>query len=78
MMANVDLLVYDYVIGSPNPINGLAVEGPLAGERHLQESPFVAYMRIPIRHGMTVGELARMYNAEKNLGADLHKYLLYR
>src|SRR5512138_3123918 len=29
-------------------------------------------MRMPIRHGMTVGELARMYNAEKKLGADLH------
>src|SRR5215475_3666090 len=33
---------------------------------------FVGYSRIPIRHGMTVGELARFYNGEKNLGADLH------
>jgi len=61
-----------YVLDRPNPINGVSVEGPLADERHLREHPFVAYMRMPIRHGMTVGELARMYNAEKKLGADLH------
>jgi uncharacterized protein YbbC (DUF1343 family) len=58
-----------YVLDRPNPINGIAVEGPLADEKHLS---FVAYMTMPIRHGMTVGELARMYNAEKKLGADLH------
>jgi len=60
-----------YVLDRPNPITGMSVEGPLADERHLRERPFVAYMRMPIRHGMTVGELARMYNAEKKLGADL-------
>jgi uncharacterized protein YbbC (DUF1343 family) len=60
-----------YVLDRPNPINGLQVEGPLADERHLRERPFVAYMRMPIRHGMTVGELARMFNGEKKIGADL-------
>jgi uncharacterized protein YbbC (DUF1343 family) len=33
---------------------------------------FVAYFRMPIRHGMTAGELAQMFNAENHLGADLH------
>jgi uncharacterized protein YbbC (DUF1343 family) len=61
-----------FVLDRPNPINGLAVEGPLADEAHLRDRPFVAYMRMPIRHGMTVGELARMYNTEKGIGADLH------
>jgi len=58
-----------YVLDRPNPINGLAVEGPLLDEQYVS---FVGYMAMPIRHGMTVGELARMYNGEKKLGADLH------
>ena len=58
-----------YVLDRPNPINGVAVEGPLLDSGHVS---FVGYMRMPIRHGMTVGELARMYNGEKRLGADLH------
>jgi len=57
-----------YVLDRPNPINGLAVEGPLLDSKYFS---FVGYMRMPIRHGMTVGELARMYNAENKLGADL-------
>ncbi len=58
-----------YVLDRPNPINGVAVEGPLLAEKYFS---FVGYMRMPIRHGMTVGELARMYNGEKKLGAVLH------
>lgn len=58
-----------YVLDRPNPINGVAVEGPLPDNKYIS---FVAYTRMPIRHGMTVGELARFYNGEKNLGADLH------
>jgi uncharacterized protein YbbC (DUF1343 family) len=57
-----------YVLDRPNPINGLAVEGPLLDSKYFS---FVGYMRMPIRHGMTVGELARMYNGENKLGADL-------
>ena len=56
------------VLDRPNPINGIAVEGPLLDPRYVS---FVGYMRMPIRHGMTVGELARMYNGEKALHADL-------
>ncbi len=58
-----------FVLDRPNPINGVAVEGPLLDPRYIS---FVGYMRMPIRHGMTVGELARMYNGEKGLHADLH------
>ncbi len=58
-----------YVLDRPNPINGVAVEGPLLDPKYVS---FVGYMRMPIRHGMTVGELARMYNGEKGLHADLH------
>jgi uncharacterized protein YbbC (DUF1343 family) len=58
-----------FVLDRPNPINGVAVEGPLLDAGHVS---FVGYMRMPIRHGMTVGELARMYNGEKGLRADLH------
>ncbi len=56
------------VLDRPNPINGLAVEGPLVEPGF---ESFVGVVPIPIRHGMTVGELARYFNAEYNLGADL-------
>ena len=56
-----------FVLDRPNPINGVTVEGPV-----LDEPPtFVGFYRVPLRHGMTVGELAKMYNAEKKLGAKL-------
>jgi uncharacterized protein YbbC (DUF1343 family) len=59
-----------YVLDRPNFINGLDVGGPLLDEEHVS---FVGYMTgMPVRHGMTVGELARMYNGEKALGVDLH------
>jgi uncharacterized protein YbbC (DUF1343 family) len=58
-----------YVLDRPNPITGLSVEGPRLEEKYVS---FVAYMPgLPIRHGMTVGELARLYNGEKNLGAEV-------
>ena len=56
------------VLDRPNPINGLAVEGPLL-ERGLES--FVGIAPIPIRHGLTVGELACYFNAEFGFGADL-------
>ena len=58
-----------YVLDRPNPINGVAVEGPMLEEKYFS---FVGYMPMPIRHGMTVGELARMFNGEKKLGAEVH------
>lgn len=56
------------VLDRPNPINGATVEGP--GIAPGFES-FVGIAPIPIRHGLTVGELARYFNAEHRLSADL-------
>src|SRR5438067_12746639 len=57
-----------FILDPPNPINGVDVEGPVADADKLS---FTAYHTIPVRHGMTVGELARLYNEEKKLGADV-------
>lgn len=50
------------VLDRANPINGRLVEGPV----YTGPSSFVAFHRLPIRHGMTVGELARLFNGERN------------
>jgi uncharacterized protein YbbC (DUF1343 family)/CubicO group peptidase (beta-lactamase class C family) len=55
------------VLDRVNPINGEDVEGPV----YAGEPKFIAYHRIPLRHGMTAGELARMFNAERGWNADL-------
>jgi uncharacterized protein YbbC (DUF1343 family) len=57
-----------FILDRPNPINGVDVEGPIADADKLS---FTAYHTIPVRHGMTVGELARLYNTDKKLGADV-------
>ena len=61
------------VLDRPNPINGWQIEGPLSRAPAAGESPntFIAYLPMPIRHGMTMGELARLYNEEKKINADL-------
>src|SRR6185436_14689086 len=56
------------VLDRPNPINGLDVEGPLADADKLS---FVVYHSISVRHGMTTGELARFFNEERKIGAEL-------
>ena len=57
-----------YVLDRPNPITGVHVEGPLLDE-NLRS--FVGCYPMPIRHGLTFGELATMANAERKLNADL-------
>ncbi len=58
-----------FVLDRPNPITGFYVEGPvLDSDLH----SFVAYFDLPVRHGMTFGELAEMFNGENKLGAKLH------
>jgi uncharacterized protein YbbC (DUF1343 family)/CubicO group peptidase (beta-lactamase class C family) len=57
-----------YVLDRPNPITGVHVEGPLLDPDKLS---FVGYFPMPLRHGMTAGELAAMFNSEKRIGADL-------
>ncbi len=56
------------VADRPNPINGLGVEGNLLDVSYRS---FVGLYPIPMRHGMTVGELARFFNAEFSIGCDL-------
>jgi uncharacterized protein YbbC (DUF1343 family) len=56
------------VLDRPNPVNGAFVQGPVAD---LGKESFVSYSQTPVRHGMTVGELARMFNAERKIGAKL-------
>ena len=58
-----------YVLDRPNPINGFSVEGPVLDK---DLTSFVAYFPLPVRHGMTVGELAEMFNRENHLGVKLH------
>jgi uncharacterized protein YbbC (DUF1343 family)/CubicO group peptidase (beta-lactamase class C family) len=57
-----------YVLDRPNPIGGNVAQGPLSEPG--RES-FVNYGPIPVRHGLTLGELAQMFNAEHNIHARL-------
>ena len=62
--AGIEVIVLD----RPNPVTGSFVQGPLAESAHLS---FVSYHPLPVRHGMTMGELARMFNAERKINARL-------
>ena len=57
-----------FVLDRPNPINGETVEGAIADADKLS---FVVSHTVPVRHGMTIGELAQMMNIEKKISADL-------
>ena len=56
------------VLDRPNPIDGVQVEGPMLDKAQFG---FTGYMSMPIRHGMTMGELAKLFNAENKIGANL-------
>lgn len=56
------------VCDRPNPIGGEEVEGPVLESGY---ESFVGLFPIPMRHGMTIGELARYFNERSGLGADL-------
>ncbi len=56
------------VLDRPNPINGAFVQGPLSEPGR---DNFTNYGPVPVRHGMTLGELAQMFNSEHNLHAKL-------
>jgi uncharacterized protein YbbC (DUF1343 family)/CubicO group peptidase (beta-lactamase class C family) len=62
--AGIEVIVLD----RPNPITGSFVQGPVSDEG--RES-FTHYSAVPVRHGMTLGELAMMFNAERKIGARL-------
>jgi uncharacterized protein YbbC (DUF1343 family) len=58
-----------YVLDRPNPLGGALMEGNLVREGFRS---FVGLYPIPNRHGMTAGELARLFNAREGFGAELH------
>jgi uncharacterized protein YbbC (DUF1343 family)/CubicO group peptidase (beta-lactamase class C family) len=58
-----------YVLDRPNPINASLVQGPVMDA---DLKGFTGYFPLPIRHGMTVGELARLFNSEGGINAQLH------
>jgi uncharacterized protein YbbC (DUF1343 family)/CubicO group peptidase (beta-lactamase class C family) len=62
--AGVEVIVLD----RPDPVTGSFVQGPVSDAG--RES-FTNYWTVPVRHGMTIGELAKMFNAERNINARL-------
>jgi uncharacterized protein YbbC (DUF1343 family) len=63
--AGVEVIMLD----RPNPITGVFVQGPVSDPG--RESNVNASSSIPVRHGMTIGELAKMFNGERHIGAKL-------
>ncbi|MGA7558600.1 MAG: serine hydrolase [Terriglobales bacterium] len=62
--AGVEIVILD----RPNPITGSFVQGPVSDAG---QEKFTNYFPVPVRHGMTLGELAKMFNAERHIGAKL-------
>jgi uncharacterized protein YbbC (DUF1343 family)/CubicO group peptidase (beta-lactamase class C family) len=58
-----------YVLDRPNPLDGETIEGPMLDRANIS---FTGYFPMPVRYGMTLGELAQFFNAENYIGADLH------
>lgn len=56
------------ILDRPNPLNGLTVQGPILEEKFIS---FVGLYSLPVRHGLTIGEICKMINIEENIGADL-------
>lgn len=68
MKAAAQAKVAFHVLDRPNPLNGVQLEGNLLGERYRS---FVGLYPLTNRHGMTAGELARMFNQEEGFGCEL-------
>ncbi len=58
-----------FVLDRPNTIGGVIVEGPMLDP---DKTNFVAYFPLPVRYGLTIGELAQFFNLENHIGAELH------
>jgi uncharacterized protein YbbC (DUF1343 family) len=58
-----------YVLDRPNPVGGSIVEGPMLDA---DKTNFVGYFPLPVRYGLTIGELAQFFNAENHINCDLH------
>jgi uncharacterized protein YbbC (DUF1343 family) len=64
-----------FVLDRPNPVGGLAVAGPMLKPSEM--SP-VNHLALPVRHGMTVGELAELMNADEHMGLGLEVVRMIR
>ena len=64
---HISFIVFD----RPDPLGGEVIEGPVLDCDRLS---FTGYFPMPLRYGMTLGELARMFNEENKIGADLHVF----
>ena len=62
--AGIEIIVLD----RPDPITGSFVQGPMSDPGH---ENFTNYGLVPLRHGMTMGELAKLFNSERNINARL-------
>ena len=58
-----------FVLDRPNPMNGETVEGPVTDA---DKTGWLSYMPLPVRYGLTIGELAQYFNAENHIECDLH------
>ena len=56
------------VLDRPDPLGGEVIEGPMLDP---DRTSFTGYFPMPVRYAMTLGELAKMFNAENKIGADL-------
>ena len=57
------------VLDRPNPVNGWQIEGPMSAP----SAEFISYFEMPVRHGMTMGELARLFNEERKIQRRPHR-----
>jgi uncharacterized protein YbbC (DUF1343 family) len=58
-----------FVLDRPNPMNGDIVEGPVTDA---DKTGWFSYLPLPVRYGLTIGELAQLFNAENHINCDLH------
>lgn len=58
-----------FVLDRPDPLGGERIEGPMLDKGRIS---FTGYFSMPVVYGMTMGELARMFNAENKTDAELH------
>ena len=58
-----------FVLDRPDPLGGEIVEGPVLDA---DKTSFTAYFRLPVRYGLTIGELAQLFNEENHIQCDLH------
>lgn len=58
-----------YVLDRPNLLGGNVIEGPMLDP---DKTSIVGYFPLPVRYGLTIGELAQFFNGENHIGCDLH------